>query len=152
MFELAFPQTVDEALSGWNESSRWFAGGTDLVPELKTDLVAPSRLVNLKQIAALRGIQETNDGLRIAPLTTLSELAANEQIQTRYRAFARACELVTARSVRPTSPASMTTEEAGKGKQGTIGVKGRRAPRGKRRRWHLRPAPLAARRQPDGLR
>ena len=60
-FELVFPQTVDEAVAANENGARWFAGGTDLIPEIKLDLAAPTRLVNLKRVGAMRGIQETSD-------------------------------------------------------------------------------------------
>ena len=46
-FEFVTPQTVSEAVSANEDGARWFAGGTDLIPELKNDLVATLRLVNL---------------------------------------------------------------------------------------------------------
>ena len=52
------------------------AGGTDLLALMKDDIVAPKRLVNLKQIETLRGISyQPGNGLRIGALTTIAELA-----------------------------------------------------------------------------
>ena len=49
-FEIAFPQTAEEAISASENGARWFAGGTDLIPEIKSELTAPTRLVNLKRV------------------------------------------------------------------------------------------------------
>lgn len=99
-FELVFPQTVEEAVGANQDGARWFAGGTDLMPEIKLDLAAPARLVNLKRVDGLRGIQETSDGVNIGALTTLAEIASHDLLRTRYRALAQACELAASPQIR----------------------------------------------------
>ncbi len=91
-FEFTSPQTLDDALQLYHDRARWFAGGTDLVPEIETGTAVPARLVNLKQIAELRGIAETDSGLRIGALTTLTEIAESRVVREKYRALADACE------------------------------------------------------------
>lgn len=90
-FEFTSPQTLDDALRLWHPEARWFAGGTDLVPELRSELAKPKRVVNLKGIADLRGITEAADGLRIGALVTLTELAESATVRARYRMLAEAC-------------------------------------------------------------
>src|SRR5512140_1717199 len=92
MFEFTSPQTLDDALQLWNDKARWFAGGTDLVPEMRLGLAQFARLVNLKQIAELRGITPTNDGVHIGALTTLTELAESKIIRDHYTVLAEACD------------------------------------------------------------
>src|SRR6266545_3682065 len=92
MFEFASPKNLDDALGLYQTKSRWFAGGTDLIPEMRLGLAQFSRLVNLKQIGELRGITEAGDGLRIGALTTLSEIADNQLIREHYAALAEACD------------------------------------------------------------
>lgn len=99
-FEYAFPETAVEAVASSETNARWLAGGTDLIPELKNDLVAPARLVNLKGVQELRGITENERGVTIGALTTLSEIAEHETIRTRYRALAQACELAASPQIR----------------------------------------------------
>lgn len=99
-FELVFPQTIDEAVSANENGARWFAGGTDLIPELKNELTTPTRLVNLKRVQELRGIQITSDGVRIGALTTLTEISEHETIRNQYRALAQACELAASPQIR----------------------------------------------------
>ncbi len=93
MFEFTSPKTLDDALELWNDRARWFAGGTDLVPEMKLGLATFARLVNLKQVAEMRGIQETSDGLRIGALTTLTEIAESKIVREQYRALGEACDV-----------------------------------------------------------
>ncbi|MCL5951597.1 MAG: xanthine dehydrogenase family protein subunit M [Chloroflexi bacterium] len=87
------PQTLDEAVRLWHAApgSFWLAGGTDLVPEMKATLKQPQRLVNLKDIESLRGIAETEAGVRIGALATLTEIAESDLVRTRYHALAEAC-------------------------------------------------------------
>lgn len=91
-FEFTSPQTLDDALQLYHEKARWFAGGIDLVPEIKTGMAVPARLVNLKQIAELRGIAKTDSDLRVGALTTLTEIAESRVVREKYRALADACE------------------------------------------------------------
>lgn len=99
-FEIAFPQTIDEAVSANENSARWFAGGTDLIPEIKNEIVTTTRLVNLKRVQELRGIRSTSDGVRIGALTTLTEISEHATIRKNYRALAQACELAASPQIR----------------------------------------------------
>jgi carbon-monoxide dehydrogenase medium subunit len=71
------PATLDEAFRALEaEDSRCLAGGQSLVAMMNLGVVAPSRLVSLRRIAALRGIAAQPDGsLRIGAMTTHAELA-----------------------------------------------------------------------------
>jgi xanthine dehydrogenase YagS FAD-binding subunit len=82
--------TVDEALGQLGNGAAIKAGGIDLLDLMKDDIVAPSRLVNIRNISSLRGIEARNDGLHLGPLSTLSELAAHPEIQKNYTALADA--------------------------------------------------------------
>ena len=99
-FEIALPQTLDDAFVANENGARWFAGGTDLIPEIKSELVHTSRLVNLKRVEELRGIRNISDGIRIGALTTLAEISEHETIRTNYRALAQACELAASPQIR----------------------------------------------------
>lgn len=92
MFEFTSPQTLDEAFQLWHDKARWFAGGTDLIPEMRLGLAQFARLVNLKQISELRGITQTSEGVRIGALTTLTEIAESQIIRDHYAALAEACD------------------------------------------------------------
>jgi xanthine dehydrogenase YagS FAD-binding subunit len=66
------------------------AGGTDLLALMKDDVVAPKRLINIKEIADLRGVSSNAQGLRIGALTSLGELADDENVKKSYPALSEA--------------------------------------------------------------
>jgi xanthine dehydrogenase YagS FAD-binding subunit len=67
------------------------AGGTDLLALLKDDIVAPSQLINIKGIRSLHTLKiDRRTGLRAGCLTTLNELACNQQLLALYPALAMA--------------------------------------------------------------
>jgi xanthine dehydrogenase YagS FAD-binding subunit len=74
-FAYAVASTVEEAVQALDQGCRPLAGGTDLVGMMKKGLTTPGRLVDLKAIEALRGIEREEDRWRIGALTTLSTLA-----------------------------------------------------------------------------
>ena len=57
------------------------AGGTDLLGEMKDDLLAPERLVSIKHLKELRGIRETAMGLRVGASTLLAEIVESPAVQ-----------------------------------------------------------------------
>jgi carbon-monoxide dehydrogenase medium subunit len=71
------PETLEEAYRALDvEDARCLAGGQSLVAMMNLGLVSPSRLVSLRRIDALRGIDRRRDGsLRIGAMTTHAELA-----------------------------------------------------------------------------
>ena len=92
-FDFTSPTTLEDAFALWQDKARWFAGGTDLVAETKTMLAQPTRLINLKPIAELRGIHQTEHDLRIGALATLTELAEDKFILEHFPALAQSCDL-----------------------------------------------------------
>ncbi len=89
-FSFVDTTTVDEALNQLSDGAVVKAGGIDLLDLMKDDIVAPSKLVNIRNISSLRGITAAPDGLRLGPLSTLSEIAAHPAVQGRYGALADA--------------------------------------------------------------
>ncbi len=86
-FEYASPKTLKDATAllgdKWGETEI-LAGGTDLITSLKQGLVAPKRLVSLKNILELRGIKTDGGNLRIGAMTRLGELATNKDVQKHF--------------------------------------------------------------------
>jgi xanthine dehydrogenase YagS FAD-binding subunit len=82
--------TVDEALGQLDRGAVVKAGGIDLLDLMKENIVRPPRLVNIRQIEELRGIEVTAKDLRLRPLATLAEIAAHPEIQRDYTALADA--------------------------------------------------------------
>jgi xanthine dehydrogenase YagS FAD-binding subunit len=92
-FEYASPETKEQAVSllgaSWGQAEI-LAGGTDLLALMKDDVVAPRRLVNIKEIKDLQGVTSSAQGLRIGALTTLGDLADNANVVKDYPALAEA--------------------------------------------------------------
>jgi len=92
-FEYASPTTKEQAVgllgTSWGQAEV-LAGGTDLLALMKDDVVHPKRLVNIKDIAELRGITSSAKGLRIGALTTLGDLADHADVIQNYPALADA--------------------------------------------------------------
>ena len=85
-FEYVSPTTQEQAVSllgkTWGQSEV-LAGGTDVLALMKDDVVAPKRLVNIKMIGDMHGVQRLGGGAwRIGALTTLGDLADIAAIQT----------------------------------------------------------------------
>ena len=88
-FEYANPTTLQEALgllsTKWGETDL-LAGGTDQISLMKEYLHTPKRVVNIKNIKELEGVQKTAGGLRIGALVTIDELAKNADVKEIGRA------------------------------------------------------------------
>lgn len=92
-FEYAAPKTLEEAtglLSDQWGDAEVLAGGTDLITSMKQQLLAPKRLVSLKNVADLKGIKSEGKSVHIGATTTLAELAANASVQEHFPALVAA--------------------------------------------------------------
>jgi xanthine dehydrogenase YagS FAD-binding subunit len=102
-FEYASPKTVKEALAllgaGW-EDAALLAGGTDLLSLMKDAVVTPKRVVNLKDITALKGITKTAAGLRIGALATVDEVMTNALVRASYPSLTEAARGVSSAQIR----------------------------------------------------
>jgi xanthine dehydrogenase YagS FAD-binding subunit len=96
-FAYASPRSLAEAVALLDEpanGSRPLAGGTDLLTLMKADLLAPSRLVDIKRLAELDDrIELMPEGLAIGALTTLAQLEEHPLIRSRYPALSEAAAL-----------------------------------------------------------
>ncbi len=86
--------TTAEAMSGRaTDTAILKAGGIDLLDLMKENLVAPQRLVNLRDVPGLDQIREDRDGgLHIGALVTLAALGRDARLRPRYAALADAIE------------------------------------------------------------
>jgi xanthine dehydrogenase YagS FAD-binding subunit len=90
-FSLADCTTVEAALSQLKDGAAVKAGGVDLLDRMKNGTDTPERLVNIRNISALRGIHGTPEGLTIGALTTMAEVAADSTIRSQYTVLSDAC-------------------------------------------------------------
>jgi len=88
---LADCTTVEAALSQLKNGAVVKAGGVDLLDRMKNGTDAPARLVNIRNIKELRGIQATPEGLTIGALTTLAEVSDDATTRSQYTVLADAC-------------------------------------------------------------
>jgi len=102
-FEYANPASLQEALgqlgNKWGEADV-LAGGTDQLSLTKEYLATPKRLVNIKNIKELGGIQNSKTGLRIGATVTLEELAENAEVRKAFPALAEAARGVSSPQIR----------------------------------------------------
>jgi xanthine dehydrogenase YagS FAD-binding subunit len=84
-FKIAQPQTVDQVTSLPSEKKYYLiAGGTDLLDEIKNEIIEPEVIIDLNAIPNLAYIKSTDKGMRIGALTKVAELADNPQVMKDY--------------------------------------------------------------------
>jgi xanthine dehydrogenase YagS FAD-binding subunit len=86
-FKLAEPRTLEQAASladGGAGSVFFLAGGTDLLGEIKDEIIEPDLVIDMRTVPDLSFIREEGSGLRIGALTTLGELAEDSVIKNSY--------------------------------------------------------------------
>ena len=95
-FRLAQPGTVDEAVAACvkHPGSRFMAGGTDLLVNMRRGIISPDLLVDLSGIDELTAITADAQGMTIGAGVTIATLARNAVIATQYRALAQAAEAI----------------------------------------------------------
>lgn len=102
-FEYASPKKLKEALAllgaGWDDAAV-LAGGTDLLGLMKDGVMSPKRVVNIKEIAELKGVTKTAAGLRIGALVTVDELMTNALVRAACPALAEAAKGVSSAQIR----------------------------------------------------
>jgi xanthine dehydrogenase YagS FAD-binding subunit len=80
---------------GWK-----MAGGYDSLSWFKERIKRPKAVIDLNNIAELKGIRETADGLEIGALTTLTEIERNPVVRSKYRLLADAAGKVASPQIR----------------------------------------------------
>jgi 4-hydroxybenzoyl-CoA reductase subunit beta len=95
-FHLAEPRTVNEAIAACSgePGSRFIAGGTDLLVNMRRGISSPGLLVDLSGIGELAEIKTDGNGVTIGSGATIAALARNAVIAAQYRALAQAAEAI----------------------------------------------------------
>ena len=103
-FELYQPSGVEDAvrLMGEHGDQGWaLAGGLDTFDWFKDRIKRPEAVIDLGGVAELQGISEADDGgLEIGAMTSLTEVAENDAVASRYPLLARAAGLVATPQIR----------------------------------------------------
>jgi xanthine dehydrogenase YagS FAD-binding subunit len=103
-FAYASPSNLNDAIgllgAKWGETAI-LAGGTDLISLMKDHAdPPPPRIVSIKGVKELRGIQPIADGFSIGALTTFDDLLANDEISKSFTAVAEAARGVSSPQIR----------------------------------------------------
>lgn len=91
------PETLDAAvalLAGASGNARVLAGGTDLLVQLKTDLIEPEIVVDIKRIGELREVKPEGGGFRIGAAVTGAELKEHPELKTAWPGVIEAANLI----------------------------------------------------------
>ena len=93
-FRIVHPTTVKDAIAARRQQppSRFIAGGTDLIVNIRRGIIRPELLIDLSGIDELSEIRADGDGVTIGAGVTIATLASDPIIVSRYRAVAQAAE------------------------------------------------------------
>jgi carbon-monoxide dehydrogenase medium subunit len=90
------PESVEKAaalLAGTGEA-RILAGGTDLLVQMRADVVEPALIVDIKRIAETRTVAEDKGGWRIGAAVTGAELKEHAQLKQAWPGVVEAANLI----------------------------------------------------------
>ena len=91
------PDTVDGAvalLAGARGEVRALAGGTDLLVQLRAEMLAPELVVDLKRIPELRSIVAEDGGFRVGAVVSGAELGEHSEVKALWPGVVEAVELI----------------------------------------------------------
>ena len=91
------PSSLDQAvalLAKESGEARVLAGGTDLLVQMRTDLVDPVLVVDIKGIAELRQIKEEAGGFRVGAAVTGAELKEHPRLKSVWPGVVEAANLI----------------------------------------------------------
>jgi xanthine dehydrogenase YagS FAD-binding subunit len=102
-FELFQPTQLRDAfalLDRFGKDSWKMAGGYDSLSWFKERAKKPKAVIDLSNIAEMKGVRETADGIEIGALTTLTELERHPVIKAKFRLLADAAGKVASPQIR----------------------------------------------------
>ncbi len=91
------PNSLDQAvalLAKETGEARVLAGGTDLLVQMRTDIIDPVLVVDIKGIAELRQIKEEGGGYRIGAAVTGAELKEHPKLKSVWPGIVEAANLI----------------------------------------------------------
>ncbi|WP_332670931.1 FAD binding domain-containing protein [Aromatoleum sp.] len=90
----ATPKNLDEALGILQHGDvTILAGGTDLMPQTKAGRIAfKSTLMNIREVAGLKGVTLDGDSVRIGAATTITEILNDPLVKKYAPVLAEACD------------------------------------------------------------
>jgi carbon-monoxide dehydrogenase medium subunit len=97
MMRYEAPLTLDAAiglLASNAGNARVLAGGTDLLVQIRTDVLDPAVVVDIKKIAEVREITEAGGGFRIGAAVTAAELKEHPRLKAMWPGLVEAANLI----------------------------------------------------------
>ncbi len=91
------PQTVDSAvalLAAEGGNARILAGGTDLLVQMRTDVIDPALIIDIKRITELRQIKEDAGGFLVGAAVTGAELKEHAKLRATWPGVVEAANLI----------------------------------------------------------
>ncbi|CAN5854154.1 xanthine dehydrogenase family protein subunit M [soil metagenome] len=92
-FDYERSNSASSIVAELSAATRPYAGGTDLLTRMKLDITMPERLVDIKTADLPKGITETDKGLRIGTLTTLTDIETSALLREKYPLLSEAAAL-----------------------------------------------------------
>ena len=102
-FEYRAADSLDGALALWFErpGAAYYAGGTDLLPQMRSGRRLPQRLIDVKLVPGLAGIRDLDDGgVAIGAAVPLALIEAHRSVTTRFPLLAECCRTIGAPPLR----------------------------------------------------
>ncbi|MET3790356.1 FAD binding domain-containing protein [Aquamicrobium terrae] len=88
------PASVAEAAKLARDDAKLLSGGMTLIPAMKTRLAAPSDVIDISRIAALKGIKVTGKAVTIGAATTHAEVATDDKLKKACPALAHLASMI----------------------------------------------------------
>ena len=91
------PETIEKAcqlLAGDAGHARILAGGTDLLVQIKTDVLDPSVIIDIKKIAEMRSISSDKTHFKIGAAVTGAELKEHAALKAAWPGIVEAANLI----------------------------------------------------------
>jgi xanthine dehydrogenase YagS FAD-binding subunit len=90
-FSYARPGDVATALQAVADpAAKFIAGGTNLIDLMKYNVEHPARLIDIRRLPGLDGIEDVDGGLRVGALVSNTALATDPRVEQRYPLLASA--------------------------------------------------------------
>lgn len=91
------PETLDAAvglLAGESGIAKVLAGGTDLLVQLRSGMIEPALVVDIKRIAETRRIEERDGGFRVGAAVSGAEMGEHAALKRAWPGVVEAMELI----------------------------------------------------------
>ena len=102
-FEYEKPKSMQEAmtlLDEFGDNAHLLAGGTDLLPNMRVEIIVPSMLVSLSGIEAQEPKVQSDGSIRIDALSKLADLADSDLLRDKLPMVAESAHTVAGNQVR----------------------------------------------------